>query len=244
MNSISTYIFVHDQEIILENDINGKFKSLPYLNYVFLGYGSTDKIIGRNDVLIARDLAYNIEQYPKFCSFTGWYVLWKNNLIQSNYIHLFEYDITILNNKFNSIIENEINNKYDFIGYVPISMNIAFIAPLYLANIIPAIKKHYNIDIVEVINSFKTNNQKWSSTTNSTFSIETFNQYMTWFEKLIDDLKDHKMCGHAHERSITFFYLLYNKNVFLTKDIIKHFMLSSHRKLEKRKGRNFRRMIK
>ena len=238
MNKISTYIFVHDPQIILKNDINKKFECLPNMKYVFLGMEDTDKISGRADIIIARDLTYNIELYPKFCSFTGWYALWKNNLIQSEYVHLFEYDIKLENN-FNERIENILAKKYDFIGYVPLSMQFAFLNQKYLANILPAIQKHYTVNMQEII--YKTYNQnknsQWSSTSNSTFYSETFIQYMNWFEKLIVDLKDNIMCGHAHERSITFFYLLFNKKICLTNNLIKHSMLNSHSTGERKKKR-------
>lgn len=230
MSTVSTFIFVHDQQIILNCDANGKFKRLPNVIYVFLGMKGIDKITGRADVIIARDLQYNIEQYPKFCSFTGWYALWKNNLIQSDYVHLFEYDIT-LSHDFNKSTENYINQKYEFIGYIPLPILHFFISqPKFLSGIIPSIKNHYGIDIKEMVDGLrkKDKSHQWSSTSNSTFSFETFNQYMNWFERLIDDLKNDIMCGHAHERSITFFYLIFNKRVMLTNKLIKHLMLNSH----------------
>lgn len=229
MTRIATYIFVHDQKIILDNDINEKFSCLPNMKYVFVGMKDTEKIFGRDDVIIARDLAHNIELYPKFCSFTGWYALWKNNLIKSEYVHLFEYDIELGNN-FNTQIDNILDEKYDFIGYVPLSIFTDFFKYDYLANIHTAIQKHYNINIQEILyKTFsKSESKQWSSTSNCTFSLETFNQYMIWFEKLIDDLKNHKMCGHAHERSITFFYVLFNKKIRLINGLIKHAMANSH----------------
>lgn len=233
---VSTYIFVHDQNIILHNDKTGKFNNLPDKKYVFLGKKEIDKINNRDDVIIARNLKHNIEQYPKFCSFTGWYALWKNNLIQSDYIHLLEYDI-LINDNFIQETEKLISEQYDFIGYIPLPVTFAFISmPEYLATIIPAIKKHYNIDIKELVVSqyTKNNNSLWSSTTNSTFYSVTFYQYMMWFEKLIDDLKNEPMSGHAHERSISFFCLIFNNRVFFTQKLIKHLMLNSHSPVLKR----------
>ena len=199
------------------------------MSYVFLGIGDTDKIKGRSDIVIARDLPDNIEQYPKFCAFTGWYALWKNNLIQTDYFNLLEYDIEIKGD-FNGISTDCINKKYEFIGYVPLSMYHAFInLPEYLANIIPSIKKHYNIEINQIVRSAckKDKRIEWSSTSNSTWSVALFNEYMIWFDKLIDDLKDNSMSGHAHERSISFFHLIHDSKVFLIKGLIKHFMLNS-----------------
>lgn len=221
---VSTYIFVHDQKILLGCDMLGKFKQLPDVHYVFLGANPTDEIQGRDDVIIARNLPNNIEQYPKFCAFTGWYVLWKNNLIKSEYVHLLEYD-TIIQDSFNEVTEHLMEKQYSFIGYIPLSMRHAFINhPQYLANIIPAIKRIYDVDIIEMVTSLKKQGHQWSSTSNSTFSNESFIEYMNWFEKLIDDLKDSDMSGHAHERSITFFNIIFKKNIFLTNGLIKHLM--------------------
>lgn len=227
MNKISTYIFIHDQQLLLDCERKHRFSKLPDIKYVFLGNGNADNIKDRKDIIIARDLQFNIEQYPKFCSFTGWYALWKNNLIDSEYVHLFEYDI-LIRDKFNSEVEKAINNKYDFIGYVPMSVNFGFINPIYLANLDAAIKKNY-IGMKEKLDDIINNKKlEWSSTSNSTFYYEVFNEYMTWFEELIDDLKNNRMCGHAHERSISFFYLLFNKKIILIKNIFNHFMLNSH----------------
>lgn len=228
MKKISTYIFVHDQQIILDADASQKFNVLPEPKYVFLGNKPVDKIISRTDVIIARDLPCNMEQYPKFCSFTGWYVLWKNNLIKSEYVHLFEYDIDI-HPEFKQTVESLLQQQPDFIGYVPKFFDFFYIhPPEYLAGIDKSIKINYDIDIIEFIDTLRKQKkgQQWSTTSNSTFSLKTFSEYMIWFEKLIDDLKDNTMSGHAHERSISFFYLLHNKKVFLTKDLIKHFILN------------------
>ena len=231
MNSISTYIFVHDQQIILNNDITGKFKDLPDMKYVFLGMGNIDKIDNRKDVIVIRNLQYNIEQYPKFCSFTGWYGLWKNNLITTDYVNLFEYDINVSEN-FNQTLGYSVLEQYDFIGYKPLPMNFAFInESKYLCSILTSIQRHYNVDVNKIVNSIiKCNkNARWSSTSNATFKREIFNKYMSWFEKLIDDLKNDKMCGHAHERSISIFNIIFNTKIILTNDVIKHLMLNSHK---------------
>lgn len=233
MNKVSTYIFVHDQNLILSSDHDGKFMDLPNVQYVFLGNKEVDKIINRKDVIIARNLKYNIEQHPKFCSFTGWYALWKNNLIESEYVHLFEYDITI-NKGFDEQIQQFINQEYQFIGYVPLPISHAFINhPEYTAILISSIKKHYDISINKVVHSIKKINRRvrWSSTSNSTFSVTTFNEYMNWFDKIVNDLKYDKLSGHAHERSITMFYLLFNKRMIFIEGMLRHHMLNSHSKL-------------
>ena len=44
MNEFETYIFVHDQNIIIDFENIKKFDVLPNLKYVFLGSGSVDKL--------------------------------------------------------------------------------------------------------------------------------------------------------------------------------------------------------
>jgi hypothetical protein len=68
----------------------------------------------------------------------------------------------------------------------------------------------------------------WSSTSNTTFEKQVFEEYMTWFEPLIDYMKDDTYCGHSFERSISFFYLLKNKKIALTRGLIQHHQLNSH----------------
>lgn len=231
MKKLSTYIFIHDQQLILACEKEGRFNKLPDVNYVLLGEGENDLIENRIDVIIARDLTYNIEPYRKFCSFTGWYALWKNNIIKSEYVNLFEYDIEI-KDYFLNVTSELIEQRTEFIGYVPLSMEFVFTTqPAYLGGIISLIYKRYQIRVDEIVRVllFKNPKAEWSSTSNSTFMVKTFNQYMDWFEVLIDDLKASPMCGHAHERSITFFYLIYKNKIALTRNLIKHLMLNSHK---------------
>jgi hypothetical protein len=229
---IQTFIFVHDQNIILDYINVGKFKDLPNLKFVFVGNKSVDKVRNLDNVIICRELPINIEKYPKFTSLTGWYALWKNNLIDADYINLFEYDL-IVSNEFTISLNDAIKNKPDFIGYIPrpISMFDYISNFMWVKDIMPSIKKHYDINIFDLIDNIKSKNpsEVWSCTSNSTFSISTFEEYMGWFDKLIDDLKNSDTCGHAHERSISFFYFIHNKNVVMIPDIITHFQLDSHK---------------
>ena len=116
---METFIFVHDENIILDYINAKKFSNIKNLKYVFVGNNDVDKIKNLNNVIICKNLPHNLENYPKLTSFTGWYALWKNNLIKSNSINLFEYDVNI-----NDDIEDHINFNfslgYNVIGYVPI----------------------------------------------------------------------------------------------------------------------------
>ena len=65
-NKAETFIFCHDQDLILGFEENQKFKNLYNYTYVFLGSRPTDKLTELDNVIVARDLEYNREQYPLF----------------------------------------------------------------------------------------------------------------------------------------------------------------------------------
>jgi hypothetical protein len=231
MKTISTFIFAHKQEIILEYKKNEKFKNLPEVKYVLVGKNNYDSVDNMEDVIIAQKFDGNIEDYPRFTSYTGWYILWKNNLIKTDYINLFEYDINVKPNMTGLFTKIQ-KSDFDFIGYLPMSIK----EPCYLLDrrwtndMIESIKKNYNLDMDNFFTGFIKNNpnSNWSSTSNSTFTKEHFEKYMCWFENIFVDLKNSEFPGHAHERSISFYYFLNKLKVAIFPGFIEHFQLNSH----------------
>ena len=104
-----TFIFVHDQNIILDFERVGKFKDIDNLKYVFVSNNPSDKIKDMENVIIAKDYDDNIEKYNRtLIAYTGWYLIWKNKLATADYINLFEYDI-ILSPNFQKELKEIIN---------------------------------------------------------------------------------------------------------------------------------------
>jgi hypothetical protein len=94
-----TFIFVHDQYIVLDYLAAGKFNDLPDVKYVFLGQRPSDQIghlVDMGKVIIARDLPDNIEHYPNLVAWTGWYAIARNGLITADIVNLLEYDVNLL----------------------------------------------------------------------------------------------------------------------------------------------------
>lgn len=227
-----TFIFIHDQDLILDFESKRKFSGLYNYRYVFLGQRPTDKICKMSNVLIARNYDDNLEAYPLFTSYTGWYFLWKNNFIKTKYINLLEYDV-ILDKNFDQSHTKFYNEKAEIIGYVPFPMNhYHFIMnPDWNENILPIIQNKNKVDLKKYFSKIiKQNpNAVWSSTSNTTFRSDIFDQYMKWFQPIGDQIKETKTCGHAHERSITFFTHLMNKKMLITNNLLKHLQLDSHK---------------
>jgi len=71
--SLSSFMFCHDQEIILKYKDSDKFKNIKNLTYVFVSNNECDKIEKLDNVIIAKNYNINLENYPNFTAFTGWY---------------------------------------------------------------------------------------------------------------------------------------------------------------------------
>jgi hypothetical protein len=225
-----TYVFVHDQQIILDYLRVGKFNQLNNVTYVFVGNGDISKIENLSNVIICKNQPINIEEYPKLTSFTGWYAIWKNKLYTEDFINLFEYDINLSDN-FNEIINDATSSNTDIIGYIPFSphnKNFLKHTPWSL-ELIDSINKNYNIDTMSEVGKLP-NTTICSMTSNHTFSKKSFEQYMEWIEPMIDDIKVSNLSGHIMERSISVFYFL-NKieNVKILPNILEHFQFDSHK---------------
>jgi hypothetical protein len=91
-----TFIFVHDQQIVLDYIAANKFHDLPDLKYCFLGHRDVDQIEHLPNVIVARNLPNNIEHLPNLVAWTGWYAVLRNDLITADYVNLFEYDVNVV----------------------------------------------------------------------------------------------------------------------------------------------------
>jgi hypothetical protein len=81
---IQTFIFVHDEKIILDFKRVGKFQEIKNLKYVLLSQRPCENVKGFDDVIIAKEYSDNIEKYPLMVAYTGWYLIWKNKLIDED----------------------------------------------------------------------------------------------------------------------------------------------------------------
>jgi hypothetical protein len=233
--TVSTFMFCHDQNIIQKYIETEKFKLLKDLTYVFVGNSDYDLIKSFDDVIIAKEYDINLEEYPNFTAFTGWYLLWKNNLIKTKYVNLIEYDVELVED-YSTYIENIIVKEPKIVGYVPFSMlNYHFIQNNDWVNTLTeGIKEKYKTDVLKKINGIITatpnkNQLAWSSTSNVIFNTEIFKTYMRWFDPLIEFMKNDVNAGHGFERSITFFAILKSVPINYLPNVLNHIQMDSHK---------------
>lgn len=228
---IQTFIFVHDQKIIVDFKESGKFSNLENLKYVFLGPRPIDQIEDMENVIIARNLEHNIEEHnSRLISYTGWWAVWKNKLLDADFVNLFEYDINLHPN-FPNILDQNLSIDTDIIGYIPHNVHYeSYIKSHQWAGLlVDSIKRNYNIDVHQMIGSFSPSTI-CSMTSNHTLSNKTFNEYMEWMEPIVDDIKLDKMAGHMTERSISLYYFIKKlPGLKLIPDVLHHFQLDTHK---------------
>ena len=232
MKKIETFIFIHDQEIVLDFLSKNKFKEFTEFKYVFLGNGNVDKINHLPNLIISRDLPDNIEHHPKLTSFTGWYSLVKNNLINSEYVNFFEYDVNFVPN-IEDTVNDILKNEVDFIGYFPMSLKdpVYVTQRQYVEELIDVIKIKTGVDVDNIVNRLIDTNTNgyWSSSSNSTWKSSEITNYVNWMSNFIPNIIVSNFCGHMHERSLSFYYFINNLKVILTNGLAQHFQLNSHK---------------
>jgi hypothetical protein len=224
---IETFIFVHDQNIILDFERVEKFKNINNLKYVFVSNNPSDKIKDMKNVIIAKDYDNNIEKYNRtLLAYTGWHLIWKNKLSTADYINLFEYDI-ILSPNFQEELNKTIETVPDVVGYLPLISNSELFLKMehYAGPLVRSIVKNYNINPIEIIDNLSP--RIISVTFNHTLKKETFENFMKWMEPIVEDIKEEKMAGHFPERALPFYYTINNYKLEML-DVLKHFQMDTH----------------
>lgn len=226
LKDIQTFIFVHDQKIIKSYEDSNKFSNIGDYKYVFLGSGDIDMLTTYNNIIIARDLNFNIENHTKMCAYSGWYVLYKNKLVTSKIVNLFEYDI-VLSNDYIIKLTKTIKNDIDFYGYKPLSIDINFLDnPNWSGKL-----NEYFTDLQRKVKNkcIGKEIELWSTTSNVTMTNDFFYKYMSDSEELFFWMKEFDSAGHELERYLSVYQILKNSNVKYIENVLTHYQLDSHK---------------
>jgi hypothetical protein len=88
---------------------------------MFVGKNEFSNAEEYENVIIVKDLPFNIEEYPNFTAFTAWYAIWRNNLCKTKYLNLLEYDTNITDN-YSYFLKSMLSSNPKVISYFPMSM--------------------------------------------------------------------------------------------------------------------------
>jgi hypothetical protein len=235
-SDLTTFIVCHDENIIKNNIINEKYKSLGDVVFMYVGNKDFTDIDQYENVIIVKDLKFNIEQYPNFTAFTAWYAIWKNNLCHTKYMNLLEYDTNITEN-YAYYLKNILVSNPKIISYFPLTMrnNQYILNENWVKSIFNGIKKVYKIDMsvymTNVINNALSQGQEpiWSTTNNICIDKSIFDKYMKWIGPLLTYMKEDQYAGHNQERALSFFSVLNKVPIGYFTDEIEHVQADSHK---------------
>lgn len=221
MNSPQYFIVCHDPNIISNANID------PLYKWIFVGYNDTNILKHRSDVIIAKNLLYNIECWPNLCAFTAWYAIAKNWFLSDQPVVLLEYDF--IAHELDTSTKLSFDNQPDKLvfGYrcIPCG-HLVFTKSTPWLEI--GLKKFYNIDLPTV---FPTLPKTWAASTNIAFKQpDVLYNFVDWFIPLAEFCANKPMGGYVHERAFHIFLSIYYPNsIGCIDNIIVHEEHRSHK---------------
>jgi hypothetical protein len=218
---IDYFVVCHDQDIIIDYLQKNKFSALPNYKFMFVGNKPTNLIDNIENVIICNRLEFNIEKYPKLCSFTAWYAVSKNGLSKKKYCCLLEYDVD-LSQDFHEKNMKAIKNA-DVCSYF-----IELIDDPMFSNSTPWLNvffKKYNIDTSKIYEE-----KFWYCTTNFVIRNDILENFNNWFYEISSMFKDCDLGAYMHERMINVYCILNEIKIEYVKNKLKHLQMCSHKK--------------
>lgn len=209
---IQTFVVVHDQDIILQSLKYKKYEQIDNLNFLFVGSKDVSKIENRSDVIVCRNLEYNVEKYKDLGPFSAWYSIFKNHLYDhdTEYIIMLEYDC-LLNDLFYEQLKNFL--KYDkeckIIGFIPYAVS----NPLFLGKnqfntgLISCLEDKYSLKVFDILHNIDPQ-KNIALCSNTVFDVKVFEAFMNWVMPLFEYVMELPLCGHFIERALPVFYLI------------------------------------
>ena len=240
---------IHDQDLLLAYEAEGKFSEIgKSVVYLFVGHGKTDKIIDLPNVVIARKLAQNIENYKYLVDFTAWYAIARNQIETFDYVALLQYDVSISEDFITKSQAALDSNRDAIVGYVPLDMsdrnfirdNMGY-KPLEIA-----CRKVYGIEIGPLLKTHikLAHDKNWPSTNNVAMHRHTLEDFVRWFTPLAMSMGNEKPVGHAFERAIKLYSILSGRGNLYLCDVLSHFQMNSHETQDFKKDKStFHRLL-
>lgn len=225
---IDTFVIIHDQDLVIACEEEGRFSDLPDYKYIFVGSRDASRLELLDNVIVARDLQHNIEDYPNLVSFTGWFAVARNRLASAPWVALLEYDVR-LTPDFVTETLTRLRTKPCLVGYVPFPLS----HPMYLHAtpwLIPGLQSAHSIDVARIIGDHLDagGRDEWTATTNASMSTLALASFVDWFEPVSWIIRHDPIGAHVHERTLPIFCILNGLENSVLPDVLKHLQQRSH----------------
>ena len=218
-----TFILCHTQDFIIDSIEHNKYKNFNDYYFVFMGMGQINKIKNINNVIICRDLPNNIEEQKNCLQYCGWYSLYHNEFLDTDYIRIIDYDVDIINinNKTSHCVKSGLGFGFDDHFLNKFGNHRKFV---------DIMNRYANGDIRKAISNYSKefNQDKWFSSIDVLINKETFSKFMEWFKPIAEEIKDEYYFGMFFERVLTIFLIVNNVDYNITENEVTHNQLQSH----------------
>jgi hypothetical protein len=227
-DEIETFVIIHDQQLLLEYEQQRKFPEIRRLRYVFVGSGAVSLVSERDDVIVARLLPDNIEQYPNLLSFTGWYAIARNKLITMDYVAVLEHD-AFVSTKFERETVLALRGTHSIVGYLALGLA----HPLFLHAgdwLVRSLAETYDIDVIGLVRGHLKRGgvDQWTTTTNHAMRADDLAAFVDWFLPLTPLFRHDPAGSYVHERAIPVYCLLNHIEDRYVPGVLEHAQVASH----------------
>lgn len=234
--NIHIFIVAHNQELIVDfhHKINREFLSGVQYYYILVGENPDTSYLRKFKEVDERTFtpyldANNIEKYRNLLTYTAWYYIANSNVFnfdQSDYIGIFEYDVSINRNMVNLTQYLEPDK---LLSFIPMMMN----DKVFLSStpgLIKSIDKVFDVDIKNIINKYYSENKDelWGATTNHIMPFNFLCNFVDWYFKLIPEIFSYENYPHFHERAIKIYEILAGYSNHYMPEYLTHEQRNSH----------------
>lgn len=233
LNDLSIVVTIHDQDLLQLYEAEGKFAGFGVdVTYLFVGMGDAEAVRDRDNVVIARDLADNIEDHKYLVDFTAWYACIRNALPLRRFVCLLQYDV-ILSDSFARDTAGVFATRPEaVIGYSPVRLKDRnFIRDNMGAKpLFDACRDVYGLDAKAILKAYIAAglDDLWPATNNVAMSHEALSDFVRWFTPLARRMGNVKPAGHAFERAIKLHSILSGRGNAYLPGVLEHYQLNSH----------------
>ncbi len=227
-SEIETFVIVHDQDLLLACEQEGRFAGLSHFQYLFVGPREVSRLAGLSNVIVARELPDNIESSPNLLSFTGWYAVAKNGLTRKPWLTLLEYDVTLAPEFLPKTLEALRANRC-ILGYVPFPLS----HPMYLHAtpwLIPALQETHGLDLPKLLRAHLEAGgvDQWAATSNASLATSELTKFVDWFLPLSRVFQHDPLGAHVHERALPAYCFTMGLQNLVLPGVLQHRQARSH----------------
>jgi hypothetical protein len=192
--SVETLITIHDQALIDQCEAEGRFANVAPYRYLFVGPRHAER---GPSTIVARDYWPNLERFPQFYDFTGWWAAAQHGHLWTDKVLCLQYDHQVTA----STLMLQVGPMLD------VSPMVAFVAGhrdagnfmLHIGGFEDAYRAGLDVVGAPPLDDWPAFNE-WPSTQGTAWRTDALREFMEWVTPLFDFWADNLWAGHLMER--------------------------------------------